>query len=128
MYELMVRRAFVAQHFLTVPDAGRENTWHSHHFTAEILLEGRMLNAYGYLVDIVNLREALDALVQRYRDQTLNKLPEFAGLNPSLEHFARILCDAMVGQLDHERLERLTVRLWEDDVARVSFSRSFNPS
>jgi 6-pyruvoyltetrahydropterin/6-carboxytetrahydropterin synthase len=128
MYELMVRRAFVAQHFLTVPDAGRENTWHSHHFTAEILLEGRMLNEFGYLVDIVDLREALEALVQRYRDQTLNKLPEFAGLNPSLEHFARILCDALAGQLDHERLESLTVRLWEDDVARASFSRSFIPS
>ncbi|NBC84889.1 MAG: 6-carboxytetrahydropterin synthase, partial [Bacteroidetes bacterium] len=40
MYELMVRRDFIAQHYLTVPDAGPENEWHSHHFTIEVELQG----------------------------------------------------------------------------------------
>ena len=29
---------------------------------------------------------ALDELAARYRDRTLNDLPEFEGLNPSIEH------------------------------------------
>ena len=70
MYQLMVRRDFVAQHYLTVPNCGPENEWHSHHFEMEVVLEGEELNQHGYLVDIVDVEETLDALVDRYRDAT----------------------------------------------------------
>jgi 6-pyruvoyltetrahydropterin/6-carboxytetrahydropterin synthase len=122
MYELMVRRDFVAQHFLTVPDCGPENEWHSHHFEAEILLEGPELNEHGYLVDIVEVEEALDALVDRYRDATLNDLPEFEGLNPSIEHFSRIFCTSLQETLATGHLETVTVKIWEDEDAWASYT------
>ena len=34
--------------------------------------------------------------MNRYRDRTLNELPEFEGLNPSVENFARILGDILI--------------------------------
>ena len=122
MYELMVRRDFVAQHFLTVPDCGPENEWHSHHFAVEILLEGPELNEHGYLVDIVEVEEALDALVNRYRDATLNDLPEFEGLNPSIEHFSRIFCTSLQETLATGHLETVAVKIWEDEDAWASYT------
>ena len=122
MYELMVRRDFVAQHYLTVPNCGPENEWHSHHFDVEVALEGGALNEHGYLVDIVEVEEVLESLVDRYEDATLNDLPEFEGLNPSIEHFSRIFCTALTEQLDTTQLETVTVKIWEDDTAWASYT------
>jgi len=121
MYQLMVRRDFVAQHYLTVPNCGPENEWHSHHFEVEVLLEGESLNENGYLVDIVEVEDALGALVDRYRDATLNDLPEFEGLNPSVEHFSRIFCTSLRERLDTDELDT-TVKIWEDEDAWASYS------
>lgn len=122
MYTLMVQRDFVAQHFLTVPNCGPENEWHSHHFTVEVVLEGASLNENGYLVDIVDVKSAMSELVDRYRDATLNDLPEFEDRNPSIEHFSRIFCTSFRDRIDETRLSSVTVKIWEDDEAWASYS------
>lgn len=122
MYKVTIKRDFVAQHYLTVPNSGSENEWHSHHFEVEIRLEGRELNEYGYLMDIVDLEEALEPLVDRYRDATLNDLPEFSDLNPSIEHFSRIFWTKLDAQLPTDEIDGMTVRIWEDDSAWASYS------
>ncbi len=121
MYELMVRRDFVAQHYLTVPDCGPENEWHSHHFHADVHLEGASLDEHGYLVDIVELNDALEGVLSRYRDRTLNDLPEFQGTNPSIERFARFVAERLANHLDAAHLDALTVKLWEDAAAWASY-------
>jgi len=120
MYTVTVERAFVAQHFLTVPNPGPEGDLHSHHYTAKVQLAGEELNEYGYLADIDDLNERIDAAVDRYRDSTLNDLPEFEGLNPSLEHFARVFGQRFREDLDAPEVESVTVKLREDDVAWAS--------
>ena len=67
------------------------------------------------------IEAALEALIARYRDQTLNDLAEFAGLNPSIEHFSRILCQALASQLTAANLTALSIRLWENDIAWASY-------
>lgn len=127
MYELMVRRSFVAQHYLTVPDCGSENEWHSHHFEVELIFQGDDLSDHGYLVDITRVEEILDDLVARYRDTTLNDLPEFDGLNPSVEHFSRIFCVSVQDRLDSDHVDRLKVKMWEDDHAWASYTSASHP-
>jgi len=122
-YELTVTRDFVAQHFLTVPDPGPEGEVHSHHFTVELRFSGPRLGEFGYLVDIDAVEEILDSLEGRYRDALLNELPEFEGLNPSIEHFARLFGDRVEDRLGDPTPTRLTVRIWEDDVSWASHSR-----
>ncbi len=95
MYRVAVKRDFVAQHYLIGGDWGAENQKHSHHYQLELELAGEALDEHGYLVDIVDIETNLDAQVRHYRDQTLNELSEFQGLNPSIEHFSRILCLAL---------------------------------
>jgi len=50
MYTVTITRDFVAQHFLIGGDWGAENQWHSHHYKAEVRLEGATLDQHGYLV------------------------------------------------------------------------------
>ena len=43
MYTVAVRRDFIAQHYLIGGDWGAENELHSHHYQAEVQLEGAEL-------------------------------------------------------------------------------------
>ena len=123
MYTVAVKRDFVAQHLLVGGDWGAENQKHSHHYKVELQLEGVTLDEHGYLVDIVNIEANLDALVADYRDKTLNDLPEFAGRNPSIEHFARNLCDRLAERIHAANISALTVKLWENEIAWAAFRK-----
>ena len=121
MYTLAVQRDFVAQHFLIGGDWGAENQWHSHHYRLEIQLQGATLDQHGYLVDIVHVEDLLHQIVDEYRDKTLNELPAFADLNPSIEHFCRIVCTWFAAQLHAPNISAVTVRIWENEIAWASY-------
>ena len=122
MYTVAVKRDFVGQHFLIGGDWGPENEWHSHHYYVEVQLHGDKLDKHGYLVDIEDIEENLDALVAYYKDKTLNELPEFEGLNPSIEHFSRIFCHGLAERIKADTLTSMTVQIWENEIAWASFS------
>lgn len=124
MYTVAVKRDFVAQHFLIGGDWGAENFLHSHHYELELQLHGNDLDQHGYLVDIVDIEQQLDKIVDHYRDQTLNDQPQFEGLNPSIEHFSRIICQTLAGRINAPNLQALTVIVWENDIAWASFKHS----
>lgn len=116
MYQVSVRRDFVAQHYLVGGDWGAENEKHSHHYRIELTLEGEKLDQHGFLVDIVEIERLLDAQVAGYQDQTLNDKPAFASLNPSIEHFARILCHDLAADIAAGNVTALAVTIWENDI------------
>ena len=117
MYTVAVKRDFVGQHFLIGGDWGPENNWHSHHYYVEVQLHGDRLDKHGYLVDIIDIENNLNALVAYYKDKTLNELPEFAGLNPSIEHFFRIFCEGLAERIKAETLTSMAVQIWENEIA-----------
>jgi len=112
-----ILRDFVVQHFLIGGDWGRENQPHSHHYRFEAIFEGAALDRHGYLLDIAQVEPRLDGIVERYRDRMLNDLPEFAGDNPSLERFARIIAERIVTDLPAGSVDAITLKLWESETA-----------
>jgi 6-pyruvoyltetrahydropterin/6-carboxytetrahydropterin synthase len=114
MYRLAITRDFIAQHFLIGGDWGAENFKHSHHYKVELLLRGASLNSHGYLADIVELESALQAVISRFSDRTLNELEPFADLNPSLERFAKVLYEDLCARLSLGDVS-IAVKLWEND-------------
>ncbi len=124
-YTVGVLRDFVAQHFLFGGDWGRENQLHSHHYRMEAIFEGEKLDRHGYLLDIAVVKTQLEAVVERFRDKTLNELPELGGQNPGLEPFARVLAESLAGRLDTAGLTGLTIKLWENDEAFATYHLSF---
>ena len=125
MYAMSVRTDFIAQHFLIGGDWGPENERNSHHYVLELQLEGAELDEHGYLVDIVQVEQELGEVRRAYGDHLLNDLPEFAGLNPSIEHFARIVCQRLSQRLRAPNLTGIGVRLWENECASASYAEEF---
>ena len=126
MYGVAVKRDFEAQHFLIGGDWGPENDLHSHHYQVEVQLEGARLDLHGYLVDIVDIEIHLEHQIDYYRNMTLNDLPEFAGLNPSIENFARIICQSMAGEIEASNLSAITILLWENEIAWASYRQEYS--
>jgi 6-pyruvoyltetrahydropterin/6-carboxytetrahydropterin synthase len=121
MYSVAVKRNFVAQHFLIGGDWGEENLEHSHHYFVELQLAGEQLDQHGYLVDIVEIEAQLNAQVTYYQDKTLNELPQFEGLNPSIENFSRILCQELSNKIQAGNVHTITVKIWENEIAWASY-------
>ena len=125
MYTVAVRRDFSAQHALIGGDWGAENEPHLHHYRVEACCHGKQLDRHGYLVDICEVEARIDHLVDYFRDSDLNRLPEFEGLNPSIEHFARIWCRELGKSMNTAALTALSVKIWENEVAWAEYREAF---
>ena len=124
MYTLAVRRDFIAHHFLIGGDWGPENEPNSHHYILELQLTGKELDQHGYLCDIVEVEKHLDKIVDYYKEQMLNEKPEFEGLNPSIEHFARILATTLNEHIKAPNVTVVKVVLWENEIAWAAYKLS----
>jgi 6-pyruvoyltetrahydropterin/6-carboxytetrahydropterin synthase len=125
MYTVTVKREFIARHYLIGGDWGQENEPHAHHYVIEIQLHGSNLDKHGYLTDICDIESALDDRVAYYRDKMLNDLPEFEDLNPSIEHFARIVCETIADNIQTGHLKSISVKLWENEWAWAGYHQEF---
>lgn len=121
MYTLGVKRNFIARHFLIGGDWGPENFPNSHHYVLELQLKGKDLDQHGYLVDIVDVEKHLDEVIGQYKEQMLNDCPAFDGLNPSIEHFARILATALSERIQAKNISAVKVLLWENESAWAAY-------
>jgi 6-pyruvoyltetrahydropterin/6-carboxytetrahydropterin synthase len=122
MFKLGIRGEFSANHYLIGGDWGEENREHSHNYQLEIILQKSELDQHGYLIDIVEVTHHLDGVVEQFAGKTLNALPAFANLNPSIEHFATILFQLFRQRFAKHQLHSLTVVLSEDEVAWTSYT------
>jgi 6-pyruvoyltetrahydropterin/6-carboxytetrahydropterin synthase len=124
VYTLAVRRSFRSFHHLTGGDWGPENERHGHDYVLELRLRSAALDRHGYVADIEAVDKGLDEVLARFREATLNDLPEFAGLNPSIEHFSRILW-GLLGRALGLRADGgefgVHVRLWEGPDAWAAY-------
>jgi 6-pyruvoyltetrahydropterin/6-carboxytetrahydropterin synthase len=117
MYGVAVRKEFSAVHWLVGGDWGEENKPHRHDYAVEVLLRAGTLDGCGYVCDITLIERLMDGLIDRYRGGSLNELPEFAGLNPSIEHFSRIWWEAIAARLGDLGLASLRVTVGENAAA-----------
>ena len=116
-YALGVNTEFSARHYLVGGDFGPEGELHAHDYRVEVVLEGDELDEHGFLVDIVRVKAELARLAERYRDKTLNELPELEGKNPGCEEFSRVFAESLRDRLETGRLSNLTVKIWENPEA-----------
>lgn len=121
MYKLAVKKDFIAQHFLFGGDWGAENQKHSHHYRLEIQLTGKDLDSHGFVVDVMKVNEHLEELITRFRDKTLNDLPEFKDINPSIENLARISYQTLHRSMHEDVALTFKVKIWEDEIAWVVY-------
>ena len=126
MYSIAIQRAFSANHFLVGGDWGPENQPHTHQYRVEVRVSGQQLDHHGFLIDIVDLESRLEKVLAIYQNKILNDLSPFAGLNPSLEHFARIIAGDLVKEALPSNVTSMVIRVWENEIAWASFQQEFS--
>lgn len=125
MYTVAVKHDFIARHYLVGGDWGYENQPHAHHYVVEVQIESTELDQHGYLVDIVNIESELGKIIDYFRDSLLNDTSEFEGLNPSIEHFSRILCEKLLDAIRPPGNGTLAIRLWENDSCWAGYRQNY---
>lgn len=125
MYTIAVKREFIARHFLIGGDWGDENQPHAHHYVLEVRIEHEQLDQHGYLVDIVDIEQVLTRVVTYFSDSLLNDLAEFSGLNPSLEHFSRIIWEQLCAGIKLPEPGTLKVKLWENESCWAAYQQAY---
>ncbi len=94
MYELTVRSAFEAAHFIRGYD-GKCARLHGHNWTVEAVVRGRELDELGMLVDFKILKAELNKVLDDFDHSFLNESETFKQDNPTAENLARKIFDKL---------------------------------
>jgi 6-pyruvoyltetrahydropterin/6-carboxytetrahydropterin synthase len=95
---------------------------HGHNYRCQVTLEGDRLDSIGLLVDFVEMKRVVHAVLDRMDHQWLNDFPPFDVLNPSAENMAKYIYDEIKAGLGvREGVRMGAVRLWETDTASATY-------
>jgi len=123
MFEVIIEETFAAGHALRNYKGKCENV-HGHNYRCQVTLEGAELDDIGLLVDFVELKRVVHAVLDRMDHQWLNEFPPFDVLNPSAENMSRYIFDEICQGLKTREGVRIgLVRLWETDTASATYRR-----
>jgi 6-pyruvoyltetrahydropterin/6-carboxytetrahydropterin synthase len=123
MFEVTIEESFAAGHALRNYRGKCENV-HGHNYRCQLTLEGEQLDGSGLLVDFVELKKVVHAVLDRLDHQWLNDFPPFDALNPSAENIAKYIYDAVAeGMKERTGVRVGSVRLWETDTACATYRR-----
>ena len=88
MYELTVRSAFEAAHFISGYN-GKCSRLHGHNWNIEAVVRGEKLDGLGMLIDFKILKAELNKVLDAFDHRFLNELETFSEENPTAEILAR---------------------------------------
>ena len=121
MFEVIIEETFAAGHALRNYRGKCENV-HGHNYRCQVAVEGSQLDSIGLLVDFVELKKSVHAVLDRLDHQWLNEFPPFDVLNPSAENMAKYIYDEVSASLKGRDGVRISfIRLWETDTASAIY-------
>lgn len=88
MYEIEVRAAFEAAHFID-GYAGKCARLHGHNWEVVVVVRGEELDKLGMLIDFKILKAELKKILDDFDHRFLNELDTFAEKNPTAENLAK---------------------------------------
>ena len=118
MYEISVRKHFDAAHFLR-NYGGKCETIHGHRFEVVVVVQADDLNEIGLAFDFTELKEQLNNVLNRFDHVCLNDIEPFTVINPSSEHIARTIYEALNKKVTEVVIAR--VEVWESPDSRAAF-------
>jgi 6-pyruvoyltetrahydropterin/6-carboxytetrahydropterin synthase len=120
MFEISVDYTFAAGHALRGYKGKCENV-HGHNYKVRVIVAGENLNNIGLLMDFVDLRAAIKAMVDKWDHRFLNDLPPFDKLNPSAENMARVFYEGIESDVARHGLSVRSVTVWETDTTSATY-------
>jgi len=98
MFEITVESEFCAAHALSI--SGVREAVHGHNWRVTVTIAGDALDPDGLLCDFHTVQDVLADVLDPFQNADLNKTPPFDALNPSAEHVARHIAEALAERLD----------------------------
>jgi 6-pyruvoyltetrahydropterin/6-carboxytetrahydropterin synthase len=124
MYEVSVEQTFAAGHALRNYKGKCENV-HGHNFKVRVVIEGEQLDETGLLVDFLDVKAAMQAIVDRLDHVFLNEVAPFDVKNPSAENIAEYFYTEMARTLKASVPVRVReVKVWETEIQSATYRRS----
>ncbi len=122
MFEVSVEQTFAAGHALRNYKGKCENV-HGHNFKVQVTIEGDRLDDTGLLVDFIDLKNLMGAVIGRLDHQFLNEVAPFDVKNPSAENIAEYFHQEMtVGLLNTPvPVSIREVKVWETEIQSASY-------
>ncbi len=111
MYIISVETHFDAAHFLR-GYRGKCEKLHGHRYKVVVRLVSRKLNQAGLAYDFTVLKKQVGKVTDRYDHQCLNDIEPFDRINPSAEHIASTVYDALKPDLAG-KVDLDSVEVWE---------------
>jgi len=120
MYRVNVRRHFDAAHALRGYNGKCENL-HGHRWQVVVCVSSEELDETGLAYDFTVLKRELDAILDRFDHHNLNEVEPFSRINPSSEHIARTIYEALEARIPGVSIEY--VEAWESPDAWATYSK-----
>jgi 6-pyruvoyltetrahydropterin/6-carboxytetrahydropterin synthase len=122
MFEVSVEQTFAAGHALRDYKGKCENV-HGHNFNVQVVIEGERLDRTGLLVDFIDVKDLMGAVIARLDHVFLNDVPPFDVRNPSAENIAAYFYEEMTGGLASTPVPvRIReVKVWETDIQSATY-------
>jgi 6-pyruvoyltetrahydropterin/6-carboxytetrahydropterin synthase len=124
MFEISVEETFAAGHALREYRGKCENV-HGHNYKVQVTIEGERLDSTGLLMDFVEIKGLLHAVVDRLDHQFLNDLSPFDVQNPSAENMAKYFYDEISSGLEAAKVKApvrvAQVKIWETDTSTSTY-------
>ena len=121
MYEVTVEQSFAAGHALRNYKGKCENV-HGHNFRVQVVIEGETLDDAGLLVDFIDVKAAMRAIIERLDHVFLNDVAPFDVKNPSAENIAEYFYTEMSRSLRAAVPVRVReVKIWETDIQSATY-------
>jgi 6-pyruvoyltetrahydropterin/6-carboxytetrahydropterin synthase len=120
MFEVSAEQTFAAGHSLREYKGKCENV-HGHNYRVRVTVEGEQLNRIGLLVDFVELKKHMRAIIAKLDHQFINDLEPFTTVNPSAENLAKYFHDELASLVETHngtapvRISEVTI--WETDTS-----------
>lgn len=122
MFEVCVEESFAAGHALRGYKGKCENV-HGHNYKVRVTLCGPELDKVGLLVDFVQVKQAIKAVIAQVDHKFLNDFAPFDTLNPSAENIAKYFFEEASKHLraatNGARIVSVTV--WETDTTAATY-------
>ena len=120
MFEISVEETFASGHALR-GYWGKCEKVHGHNYKVLVTVEGEKLDAAGLLLDFVEVKRLLRAVIERLDHEFLNDVPPFDALNPSAENMAKYFYDEISQSLPRSPARLSSVKIWETDTSTATY-------
>lgn len=110
MYSIRIERIFSAAHAILID--GQQERLHGHDWRVRVAVESPELDSEGMVCDFHMLENALDDVLDPFRDSNLNETPPFDSVNPTAENVAGHIA-AMLDSSLPETVSAITVAVTE---------------